>query len=172
MNGIPEAEEESFHGLLHVELIASADMKVADLRDPQLDKLDLKLTTISSGPSQHYPCSRTVAKAIHASTQNFSVIIWHSPAGRRQSTAPSTRHCSLRRTSGPRPGCVAPHPETGLHRLLLRRGTASAARYAARPTRCVRRGLLGLMTAGVSNTCEGGTNCQMPCRTIDTCQPL
>ena len=78
VDGIPEAEEESFHGLLHVELLASEVFKVADLRDPQLDDLGLKRTAISSSPSQHYPCTRTVAKAIHASPQNFSGIIWHS----------------------------------------------------------------------------------------------
>lgn len=78
VDGVPEAEEESFHGLLHVELLASEDMKVADLRDPQLDDLGLKRPAISSSPSQHYPCTRTVAKAIHASPQNLSGIIWHS----------------------------------------------------------------------------------------------
>ncbi|WP_025776665.1 RES family NAD+ phosphorylase [Brevibacterium sp. VCM10] len=78
VSGIPEAEEESFHGLLHVELLASEEMQVADFRDPQLDDLGLKRTAISSNPSQHYPCTRTVAKAVHASRQNFSGIIWHS----------------------------------------------------------------------------------------------
>src|SRR5699024_9113455 len=42
------------------------------------DDLGLKRPAISSSPSQHYPCTRTVAKAIHASPQNLSGIIWHS----------------------------------------------------------------------------------------------
>lgn len=78
VDGVPEADEESFQGLLHVELLASDDMTVADLRDPQLDDLGLKRPAISSSPSQHYPCTRTAAKAIHTSPQNLSGIIWHS----------------------------------------------------------------------------------------------
>src|SRR5699024_4074781 len=78
VDGVPEAEEDSFHGLLHVELLASADMKVADLRDPQLDDLGLKRPAISSSPSQHYPCTRTVAKSILPSPQHLIGIIFHS----------------------------------------------------------------------------------------------
>lgn len=77
-NGIPEAEEESFQGLLHAELQSAKTFTVADLRDERLESWGLDRSAVASSPSQHYPCTRTVAKAIHASDQNLSGILWHS----------------------------------------------------------------------------------------------
>lgn len=74
----PEVQEEDFHGYLHVELLSSESFRVADLRDEQLGVLRLERTAVSSNLSQHYPCTRTIAKAVHASTQDLSGILWHS----------------------------------------------------------------------------------------------
>src|SRR5699024_12015509 len=80
VDGVPEAEEESLHGLLHVELLASEDMKVADLRDPQLDGLGLKRPAISSSPSQHYPCT-LVSRSIDQSISPCPAAQLRNPPG-------------------------------------------------------------------------------------------
>lgn len=76
--GVPEADEESFQGLLHIELTPQESFTVVDLRDRQLAALGLGREAVSSSASQHYPCTRTIAKAIHGSMPDAGGILWHS----------------------------------------------------------------------------------------------
>lgn len=73
-----EVSEARFYGQLHVGLETAESVKVADLRNPKLASLGIARTAIASSPQEHYPCTRTVAKAIHASGQNLAGIVWHS----------------------------------------------------------------------------------------------
>lgn len=75
---VREVSEARFYGQLHVGLETTERLKVADLRNPALTKLNIPRSSIASSAQEHYPCTRIVAKAIHASAQNLAGIIWHS----------------------------------------------------------------------------------------------
>ncbi|MDN6135125.1 MAG: RES family NAD+ phosphorylase [Brevibacterium sp.] len=75
---VREVSEDQFYGQLHIELVAAETITVADLRDPELTRLSIPRSAVSSSAQEHYPCTRTAAKAIHASRQNLAGIIWHS----------------------------------------------------------------------------------------------
>lgn len=75
---IREVSEDQFYGQLHIELVVAETINVADLRDPELKTLDIARSAIASSEQEHYPCTRTVAKEIHASTQDLAGIVWHS----------------------------------------------------------------------------------------------
>lgn len=75
---VREVSEARFYGQLHVGLEMTETLKVADLRNSALTKLNIPRPAIASSSQEHYPCTRTVAKAIHASEQNFAGIVWHS----------------------------------------------------------------------------------------------
>jgi len=76
--GVREVAERSLAGLLHAELQAGQDISVTDLRDPEIAALGLDRTAAASSPQEHYPCTRTVARAIHASPQKPAGILGHS----------------------------------------------------------------------------------------------
>lgn len=67
-----EVSEQPFYGQLHVGLETIEAMYVADLRNPALARLNIDRTAIASSSLGHYPCTRTEAKAIHASRQNLA----------------------------------------------------------------------------------------------------
>ena len=75
---VREVSEARFYGQLHVGLETTERLRVADLRNSALTKLNIPRSAIVSSPQEHYPCTRTVAKAIHASKQNLAGIVWHS----------------------------------------------------------------------------------------------
>src|SRR5699024_5040838 len=60
------------------ELRAEQGFSVVDLRDPELAALGLDRAAVASSPQEHYPCTRTIAQAIHASPQEPAGILWHS----------------------------------------------------------------------------------------------
>ena len=70
--------EMSLLGKLHARVIPPSALRLTDLRDPQLDALGLARENLASSPSEHYPCTRRVARAIHASPPAPAGIIWHS----------------------------------------------------------------------------------------------
>ena len=75
---VREVSEARFYGQLHVGLEMTEAVRVADLRNSALTKLNIPRSAIASSPQEHYPCTRTVAKAVHASEQNLAGIVWHS----------------------------------------------------------------------------------------------
>jgi hypothetical protein len=75
---VREVYEARFYGQLHVGLETTATLQVADLRNSALTRLNIPRPAITSSPQEHYPCTRIVAKAIHASAQNLAGIVWHS----------------------------------------------------------------------------------------------
>lgn len=75
---VREVSEARFYGQLHVGLEATETLEVADLRNSTLTKLNIPRPAIASSAQEHYPCTRTIAKAIHASAQNLAGIVWHS----------------------------------------------------------------------------------------------
>lgn len=69
--------EISLLGKLHAQVMPPRELLLADLRDEQLQALGLDRTNIASSSSEHYPCTRQVARAIHAEGR-LDGIIWHS----------------------------------------------------------------------------------------------
>lgn len=73
--------EKALLGKLHAQLVPPRDLEFVDLRDPQLASLGLKRADISSSSAEHYPCTRRVARAIHAGPSGGrgpEGIVWHS----------------------------------------------------------------------------------------------
>lgn len=126
--GVPEADEESFQGLLHIELTPQESFTVVDLRDRQLAALGLGREAVSSSASQHYPCTRTIAKAIHGSMPDAGGILWHSR--QVEVNGLPSRRCLF----SSRSGCL---------RGGLRSSVATAAARSGRSTR---------VTVGLSST--------------------
>lgn len=70
--------ELSLHGKLHARLAAPRDLTLIDLRDPQLERLGLDRTAVSSSAPEHYPCTRRLARSLHATLAGADGLIWHS----------------------------------------------------------------------------------------------
>lgn len=70
--------EMSLLGKLHARVAPPASLTLVDLRDPQLLALGLERKNVSSSSPEHYPCTRRVARAVHASPSSPSGILWHS----------------------------------------------------------------------------------------------
>jgi hypothetical protein len=62
------------HNLVHV--LVPKPMALLDLRDEQLNALNIDRSAIASSSSEHYPCTRRIARAAHAT--GVDGIIWHS----------------------------------------------------------------------------------------------
>lgn len=58
----------------------STDKKavLADFRDPALSVMGISRAELTSSPAEHYPCTRRVAKAVHADPRRVDGIVWHS----------------------------------------------------------------------------------------------
>ena len=57
------------------------ELRLADLRDPVLESIGIKREQIASSPSEHYACTRRLARRIHevgADSGPVHGIIWHS----------------------------------------------------------------------------------------------
>lgn len=65
-------------GKLHAQLLPPRDLTLIDLRDEQLSLLGLSRGQISSSPAEHYPCTRRIARNLHAEYDRTDGIIWHS----------------------------------------------------------------------------------------------
>lgn len=59
-------DEQVLLGKLHARVVPPHDLHLIDLRDHQLQTLDLVRENISSSSPEHYSCTRRVARAIHA----------------------------------------------------------------------------------------------------------
>lgn len=70
--------ELALHGSLHAQLLPPQPLTVVDLRDDQLDALGLSRENLASSSYEHYPCTRRVAQAIHASENQSEGIVWNS----------------------------------------------------------------------------------------------
>lgn len=81
--------ELSLHGKLHARLIPPCDMELIDLRDPQLNRLGLTRPQLASSSPEHYPCTRRVARAVHAGPQHPAGIIWHSRQAELSNAGPA-----------------------------------------------------------------------------------
>ena len=75
---VREVSEDRFYGQLHASLQAAETITVADLRDRRLKSLNVPRSAIATSDQEHYPCTRTIAKAVHASAQNLAGIVWNS----------------------------------------------------------------------------------------------
>lgn len=69
--------EQELLGKLHARVVPPRDLTLVDLRDECLATLSLTRQNVSSSSSEHYPCTRRVAQAIHAGPL-VDGIIWHS----------------------------------------------------------------------------------------------
>ena len=49
-----------------------------DLRDPELQRLNVSRHEVVSSPAEHFPCTRAVARAVHARHDRVDGIVWHS----------------------------------------------------------------------------------------------
>lgn len=73
--------ERSLQVTLLANVTTPADLSLADLRDPILDSLSLDRLQLVSSPSEHYPCTRRVARRIHevgAAGAPVDGILWNS----------------------------------------------------------------------------------------------
>lgn len=72
--------EEHLHEKLLAHIQAPQTMTLADLRDPQLNKLGLNRSQIVSSPAEHYPCTRRLAIEALAQPHDPPLhgLIWHS----------------------------------------------------------------------------------------------
>ncbi|WP_281170796.1 RES domain-containing protein [Gulosibacter molinativorax] len=70
--------EQSLLGKLHAHVIPPTSLTLADLRDAQLARLGLGRAQIASASAEHYPCTRRVARTIHAEAPDLAGIVWHS----------------------------------------------------------------------------------------------
>lgn len=70
--------EMSLLGKLHARITPPTGLQLTDLRDSQLTRLGLNRKNIASSSAEHYPCTRKVARAIHASSAYTAGIVWHS----------------------------------------------------------------------------------------------
>lgn len=73
-----EIGESALLGKMHARVIPPAAFTLVDLRDASLRALRLDRDSVASSPAEHYPCTRRVARAIHASPSKPAGIVWHS----------------------------------------------------------------------------------------------
>lgn len=70
--------ELALHGTLHAQVMPPRPLTVVDLRDLQLQHLGLSRDNLANSSYEHYPCTRRVAQAIHASAGKPEGLVWHS----------------------------------------------------------------------------------------------
>lgn len=73
-----EINVSALRGMAHARVRLPTDLPIADLRDASLNSLKIDRSALASSPSEHYPCTRTVAKSIHSKMPDVAGIIWHS----------------------------------------------------------------------------------------------
>ena len=73
-----EVNVSTLFGMAHAQVKLPTDLSVVDLRDRTLKAMGIDRSGLASSPREHYPCTRRVAKRIHASVQNIAGILWHS----------------------------------------------------------------------------------------------
>lgn len=72
-------DEMTLLGKLHAEVSPPHALTLIDLRDDRLRDLGLGRENLASSSSEHYPCTRRVARAIHAAAgARVNGIVWHS----------------------------------------------------------------------------------------------
>jgi len=71
-------DEVTLVGKLHAEVVPPHALTLVDLRDPSLLALGLTRDNLASSSPEHYPCTRRVARAIHAGVGHVQGITWHS----------------------------------------------------------------------------------------------
>jgi hypothetical protein len=73
--------ERQLRGMLLAHVLPPEPMVLADLRDPELDRLGLSRPQVVAGPAEHYPCTRRLATAALTPRRPRGPIqglIWHS----------------------------------------------------------------------------------------------
>jgi hypothetical protein len=84
--------EESLRKTLMAHVRTSAPIRLADLRDPALAALGIAREQVVSSGSEHYPCTRRLARRIHevgADGQPVDGIIWNSRQAELHVAGPS-----------------------------------------------------------------------------------
>lgn len=85
----PRVIDEAFLlGTLHARVSPLRDLHLVDLRESVLAALNLRRDSISSSSPEHYPCTRTVARVIHAMPTSPDGILWHSRQAELTGRAP------------------------------------------------------------------------------------
>ena len=72
--------EQSLREMLVAHVRTAEELRLADLRDPVLESIGIKREQIASSPSEHYACTRRLARRIHevgADSGPVHGIIWH-----------------------------------------------------------------------------------------------
>lgn len=84
-------EESHLREQLLVHLSAPADLTLVDLRDDVLASAKIARDQLVSSPSEHYPCTRVVARHLHAvyvETGLAHGLVWHSRQAELAAMAP------------------------------------------------------------------------------------
>jgi hypothetical protein len=122
--------ESTLRAVLLAHLLTPADLRVADLRDDALTELGLARNQIASTPSEHYPCTRRLARRIHevgADGGPVDGILWHSrhvellPATRAEVVVVFADRYTPGRGGWPRVGPGSQNLFQGAGRLLVER---------------------------------------------------
>ena len=62
-------------------LLVPRDLWLADLRDPELDRHGIRREQVVSSPAEHYPCTRRLARQLHAREiggRRVDGMLWNS----------------------------------------------------------------------------------------------
>ncbi|WP_102141930.1 RES domain-containing protein [Mycobacterium hubeiense] len=73
--------ERNMRGMLLAHVRAPAVARLADLRDPELERLGLRREQVVSSDAEHYPCTRRLAVAALGQARggrSIQGLIWHS----------------------------------------------------------------------------------------------
>ncbi|MCO5313925.1 MAG: RES domain-containing protein [Microthrixaceae bacterium] len=72
------------HGRLHAQVLPPRELLLIDLRDSELARLGVQRSQLTTSPAEHYPCTRTVAQAMHGYDGAVDGIVWHSRQAEQQ----------------------------------------------------------------------------------------
>lgn len=73
--------ERDLRAQLLAHVLTLNQLRLADLRDPALTAAGIDRAALVSSPSEHYPCTRRVARAVHGpapGTLAVQGMLWHS----------------------------------------------------------------------------------------------
>ena len=70
--------ESDLRKLLLCQVLLPTPPVVVDLRDDALELLGLHRGQLVSGPAEHYPCTRRIARQLHRQHPNAEGLVWHS----------------------------------------------------------------------------------------------
>lgn len=66
------------HARLHAKVVPPRALRLVDLRDDELSRLDIDRSQLVTSSAEHYPCTRAVAQILHGLSTRVDGLLWHS----------------------------------------------------------------------------------------------